>query len=163
MYDFVKSRSHLLTSNTSGNSWSLKQFFLHERRWVTSMVWCLTSSCVPMSLGSNGRWMDVDESNVWFFVLLLLLLLMVQKSSVHHLRLVVDNPIIFRAFYIHPKWLFGISEPSTVGWYWKEGVSPLKFIFILVNKRWKKLWKEGTFATKERHKNLTNCCLLLPF
>jgi len=41
-----------------------------------------------------------------------LILLMVQKSSDHLLRLGI-YPIIYRVLYIHPRWLFGISEPST--------------------------------------------------
>ena len=44
------------------------------------------------------------------------MLMVRSKSSVQRSPLevkVVENPIIFRAFYIHPKWLFGISEPST--------------------------------------------------
>ena len=39
-------------------------------------------------------------------------MLMVLKSGGHQLRLVV-YPIILEGF-IHPRWLFGISEPSTV-------------------------------------------------
>ena len=42
----------------------------------------------------------------------MLILLMVQKSGDHQLRLVV-HPIIY-SFFLHPRWLFGISEPSTV-------------------------------------------------
>ena len=45
------------------------------------------------------------------------ILLMLQKSGDHLLRLVV-YPIIYNVLYIyihtHPRWLFGISEPSTV-------------------------------------------------
>ena len=42
-----------------------------------------------------------------------LLLLMVQKSGDHQLRLVVVLSL-FPRFEHHPRWLFGISEPSTV-------------------------------------------------
>ena len=41
------------------------------------------------------------------------ILLMVQKSGVHQLRLVV-YPIIYDGFCTSNRWLFGISEPSTV-------------------------------------------------
>ena len=41
------------------------------------------------------------------------LLLMVLKSG-EPLEVGSWNPIIFQGF-VHPRWLFGISEPSTVG------------------------------------------------
>ena len=41
------------------------------------------------------------------------ILLMVQKSGVHQLRLVV-YPIMYDGFCTSNRWLFGISEPSTV-------------------------------------------------
>ena len=37
---------------------------------------------------------------------------MLQKFGVYQLSLVV-YPIIYKVF-VHPRWLFGISEPSTV-------------------------------------------------
>ena len=37
---------------------------------------------------------------------------MVRKSGKNHLRLVI-HPIICK-FFLHPRWLFGISEPSIV-------------------------------------------------
>ena len=43
-------------------------------------------------------------------------LLMVQKSGDHQLRLVVEIYHYLQGF-IHPRWLFGISEPSTVSIY----------------------------------------------
>ena len=44
------------------------------------------------------------------------MLLMLQKSCVHQLSL-LDHPIIFWGFGIHPKWLFGIScINSTTSW-----------------------------------------------
>ena len=39
--------------------------------------------------------------------------LLVQKSGDHHLSLVVEIPL-FTRLKIHPRWLLGISEPSTV-------------------------------------------------
>ena len=50
---------------------------------------------------------------------------MVQKSDDHQLRLVV-HPIISNVF-LHPRWLFGISEPSTV----IVSSHPSKYFFFL--------------------------------
>ena len=107
-HNFVKSRSHLLTSNTSGKFLDPNsRIFLHALRWVTSMVWCLTSSYVPMSLGSNGSWMDVDESNCLDFCATTVTTVdgafeIQRNQRENQLRLVV-YPIIFKAF-LHPKW-----------------------------------------------------------
>ena len=48
-----------------------------------------------------------------------LVVLMVQKSSFHQLRLVVYLSMIYRVWTTSKRWLFGISEPSTV-WVHKD-------------------------------------------
>ena len=88
--------------------------------------------------------------------------LMVQKSGDHQLRLVV-YPGIYRVF-IHPKWLFGISEPSTVhlmldlGWIvWQELITrpfwPWTWNFALDFTS--KTWSESKFlATQKKGEHL---------
>ncbi len=77
----------------------------------------IISSLVPSRGGSRGCGSAVSGVGVRFLasppkVYWSLILLMVQKSGVHQLRLVV-YPILYRVL-IHPRWLFGIFEPSTV-------------------------------------------------
>ena len=56
---------------------------------------------------------------------------MVHKSGDHHVEvgsLSMFIPIIYKVF-IHPTWLFGISEPSTVGYVYVN-LNGMKYIMV---------------------------------